>query len=210
MFKEYGRYDGHGLAERVRTREVSPAELLEAALALAEAVNPRLNAIITPMHDIARARAREPLDGPFAGVPFLVKDLFQEYAGVRAAYGGSFYAVPKKAANKAAAWDFIRLMKADAEVQRESLKALDSFPAMRAVLDDPVMDEPIAFLGGQRARQLWRETAVRIPAIPVNRFDALATTVIRDEFERVIARGKAIPEALADARRLIERRARRR
>lgn len=130
--------------------------------------------------------------------------------GVRAAYGGSFYAIPKKAANKTAAWDFIRLMTADAEVQRESLKALDSFPAMRAVLDDPVMDEPIAFLGGQRARQLWRETAVRIPAIPVNRFDALATTVIRDEFERVIARGKAIPEALADARRLIERRARRR
>ncbi|ANH70925.1 sugar ABC transporter substrate-binding protein [Mitsuaria sp. 7] len=130
--------------------------------------------------------------------------------GVQAAYGGSFYAIPKKAANKTAAWDFIRLMTADAEVQLESLKVLDSFPAMRAVLRDPVMDEPIAFLGGQRARQLWRETAAHIPAIPVNRFDVLATTVIRDEFERVIARGKAITEALADARHLIERRARRR
>ena len=130
--------------------------------------------------------------------------------GVQAAYGGSFYAIPKKAANKTAAWDFIRLMTADAQVQRESLQVLDSFPAMRAVLSDPVMDEPIGFLGGQRARQLWRETASHIPAIPVNRFDALATTVIRDEFERVVSKGKAIAEALADARHLIERRARRR
>lgn len=130
--------------------------------------------------------------------------------GVQAAYGGSFYAIPKKAANKTAAWDFIRLMTADAQVQLESLKVLDSFPAMRAVLRDPVMDEPIAFLGGQRARQLWRETASHIPAIPVNRFDVLATTVIRDEFERVISKGKAIAAALADARYLIERRARRR
>lgn len=130
--------------------------------------------------------------------------------GVQAAYGGSFYAIPKKAANKAAAWDFIRLMTADPQVQLESLEVLDSFPALLSVHRDPVMDEPIAFLGGQRARQLWRETASRIPAIPVNRFDALATTVIRDEFERVVARGKAIPEALADARHLIERRARRR
>ncbi|OWQ85348.1 sugar ABC transporter substrate-binding protein [Roseateles aquatilis] len=130
--------------------------------------------------------------------------------GVLAAYGGSFYAIPKKAANKAAAWDFIRLMTADPHVQLESLKVLDSFPALLSVHGDPVMDEPIAFLGGQRARQLWRDTARRIPAIPVNRFDAIATQIIRDEFEKVVARGKDIGEALKDARRLIERRARRR
>src|SRR5688572_9077716 len=87
MFKEYGNYDALGLAELVRNRQVSAPELLEAALARAEAVNPKLNAIITPMHDIARARAKETLEGPFAGVPFLTKDLFQEYAGVRTAYG---------------------------------------------------------------------------------------------------------------------------
>ncbi|HEX4896032.1 MAG TPA: amidase family protein, partial [Solimonas sp.] len=84
---DYQRHDGIGLAELVRKREVTPAELLEAALARAEAVNPRLNAIITPMHEQARARAAQPLEGAFAGVPFLVKDLFQEYAGVPAAYG---------------------------------------------------------------------------------------------------------------------------
>jgi amidase len=87
VFKEYGNYDALGLAALIRGGQVTATEVLEAALARAEAVNPRLNAIITPMHEIAGARAREKLSGPFAGVPFLVKDLFQEYAGVRVAYG---------------------------------------------------------------------------------------------------------------------------
>lgn len=130
--------------------------------------------------------------------------------GVLAAYGGSFYAIPKKAQNKAAAWDFIRMMTADPAVQLNSLKVLDSFPALAAVHADPVMDEPLAFLAGQQARRMWRDTAARIPAIPVNRFDSLATDIIRDEFERVISKGKDIPTALRDARVLIERRARRR
>jgi multiple sugar transport system substrate-binding protein len=131
--------------------------------------------------------------------------------GVQAAYGGSFYAIPKKAQNKAAAWDFIRLMTADKAVQLDSLRVLDSFPALLAAQQDALMDEPIEFLGGQRARQMWRETAAQVPATPVSAFDSLATDVIRDEFEKVIGRSnKPIAEALHDARELIERRARRR
>ncbi len=130
--------------------------------------------------------------------------------GIQAAYGGSFYAIPKKAQNKAAAWDFIRLMTASPGVQLQALQVLDSFPALVSVYQDPVMDEAIDFLGGQRARQMWRETAIRIPAIPVHRFDDLATEIIRNEFEQVIARGKDIAVALAEARHLLERRARRR
>lgn len=84
---DYQQHDGLGLAALVRRGEVSPAELLEAAIARAAEVNPKLNAIITPMHEIARERARMPLQGPFAGVPFLIKDLFQDYAGVPSAYG---------------------------------------------------------------------------------------------------------------------------
>lgn len=84
---DYMKHDGLGLAGLVQKKEVSAAELLEAAIQRAEQVNPRLNALITPMYEIARKRAQEKLDGPFAGVPFLVKDLFQEYAGVPTAYG---------------------------------------------------------------------------------------------------------------------------
>src|SRR5690606_40497589 len=48
---------------------------------------PILNAIIIPMHEHAFKRSQQNLSGPFAGVPFLVKDLFQEYAGYPTSYG---------------------------------------------------------------------------------------------------------------------------
>ena len=130
--------------------------------------------------------------------------------GLHAAYGGSFYAIPKKARHPAAAWDFIRMMCADRDVQLNSLRVLDSFPALSAAQQDPLMDEPLAFLGGQPARRQWCETATRVPAIAVNRFDALATDIIRDAFEQVVSQAKPIPAALRDAQALIERRARRR
>jgi len=85
--EEYRRHDALGLAELVRNRQVSASELLEAALARSAEVNPKLNAIIIPMHELARERAKQNLEGAFAGVPFLTKDLFQEYAGVQTAYG---------------------------------------------------------------------------------------------------------------------------
>ncbi len=86
-FAEYRALDGVALAELVRTRQVSPSELLETAIARAQAVNPKLNAIVIPMHELARARARSELGGPFAGVPFLIKDLHQDYADVLASAG---------------------------------------------------------------------------------------------------------------------------
>ena len=129
--------------------------------------------------------------------------------GTWASYGGSFYAIPRKASHKAEAWEFIRFMTLDRETQLQALRVLDSFPSLLAAQEDPVMDEPIAFLGGQRARQLWREIARNVPAIPVNKFDAMATDVIRAEYDDVINRGKDIPAALAEARVLIEHRARR-
>jgi|WetSurMetagenome_2_1015567.scaffolds.fasta_scaffold87722_2 amidase len=83
VFPEYETYDATGLAELVRRREVSPATLLEAAIERIEARNPRVNAVVRPMFAEARRTASEPLpDGPFTGVPFLLKDLMAAYAGV--------------------------------------------------------------------------------------------------------------------------------
>jgi amidase len=81
-FAEYGRYDALGLAELVRTGQVSPVELLDEALARNALANPKINAVIHLME----ARAREAIaaglpDGPFRGVPFLIKDLLTAYAG---------------------------------------------------------------------------------------------------------------------------------
>lgn len=80
---EYIRHDALGLARLVREGEVRPLELLEAAMARADAVQPRLNAIVRRLDDAARSRCSEPFDpaAPFAGVPFLIKDLFQDLAG---------------------------------------------------------------------------------------------------------------------------------
>jgi len=81
-FTEYVQYDGIGLAELIRRREVSAAEVLETALARCDALNPILNAVIHRMDASARATVSSAaLDGPFGGVPFLVKDLVQFVAG---------------------------------------------------------------------------------------------------------------------------------
>jgi amidase len=85
---EYGTLDGLGLAALVRARKVSPAELLEEAIARAERVNPAVNAIVRPLYDDARRAAAvppgpsDPASAPFAGVPFLLKDLDAAVAGV--------------------------------------------------------------------------------------------------------------------------------
>ncbi|MGP0029897.1 MAG: amidase [Acidimicrobiales bacterium] len=74
--------DATAQAALVRHQEVSPAELVEGAIARIEKLNPVLNAVIHPLFDRARAEAAGPLpDGPFRGVPFLLKDLVAELAG---------------------------------------------------------------------------------------------------------------------------------
>ncbi len=75
-FAEYDHYDGLGLAHLVRKGEVSPLELLDEAIARIERHNPTLNAVIYKAYDQARAAAKSKLpDGPFKGVPFLIKDI---------------------------------------------------------------------------------------------------------------------------------------
>ncbi|MBI2833396.1 MAG: amidase [Acidobacteria bacterium] len=75
--------DASGLANLVRRKEITAVEVVEAAIRRLEQVNPVLNAVITPMFELARTQAAGPLpDAIFAGVPFLLKDLGPKYAGV--------------------------------------------------------------------------------------------------------------------------------
>ncbi|MCW2759251.1 MAG: amidase [Nocardioidaceae bacterium] len=74
---DYLSYDAVGLAQLVRDGDVKPRELLEAAKARAATVNPKINAIV---RDVAAA-PDDAKDGPFRGVPFLLKDLHQHLAG---------------------------------------------------------------------------------------------------------------------------------
>ncbi|MEJ2747655.1 MAG: amidase [Anaerolineae bacterium] len=90
-FPEYDQYDGLGLAELVRRKEVAPGELVEEAIRRIERLNPQLNAVIHKMYELGRQTAVSPPDGPFSGVPFLLKDLIATYAGVPTRNGCRFF-----------------------------------------------------------------------------------------------------------------------
>jgi amidase len=91
-FAEYDRYDALGLAELVQKGEVTPAELCEEAIERIERVNPQLNAVVRPMYDQGRETASKVgTEKPFAGVPFLIKDLLFDYAGVPTSMGCKSY-----------------------------------------------------------------------------------------------------------------------
>lgn len=128
-----------------------------------------------------------------------------------AAYGGTFFAIPKSApqANKQLAWEFIQMMTLNPDVQLSAFKSQDAFPALIDVYDDPFFELPIPFLGEQKARLIWREAAKHIAAISVHKQDAFAEEVINTELDKVLDRGKDIKTALADAQRLLEKRAKR-
>jgi len=99
-FAEYETFDATGLAELIRSRQVSAREVVEAAIARIDARNPRLNAVVSRLDQQALDAARA-LDGagaeagaqaPFAGVPFLVKDSGIQVQGERTSNGSRFWA----------------------------------------------------------------------------------------------------------------------
>src|SRR6266567_6063649 len=90
-FKEYGNYDAVGLAELVRKKEVSAQELLDEAIARTARVDPEINAVVVKHFDYAKRQIDNGLpDGPFTGVPFLLKDL-DILEGTRTTSGASVY-----------------------------------------------------------------------------------------------------------------------
>lgn len=87
-FPEYHKYDGLGLAELVTRKDVTPGDLLDEAIRRIEDHNPRINAVINKLYDRARASIEAGLpDGPFTGVPILVKDLVYMLEGVPTSAG---------------------------------------------------------------------------------------------------------------------------
>src|SRR2546423_12702183 len=90
-FSEYGSYDGMGLAELVRKKQVSAGELLDEAIVRTAKIDPQINAVVVKHYDHAERQLERRLpDGPFTGVPFLLKDL-EILAGTRTTSGASLY-----------------------------------------------------------------------------------------------------------------------
>jgi Asp-tRNA(Asn)/Glu-tRNA(Gln) amidotransferase A subunit family amidase len=92
MIGDLGARDATALAELVAAKEVSPTELLDAALAAVEARNPAINAVVLMQEDVARRAIAAGLpEGPFRGVPFLLKDLMTAYAGEPMRFGSRLF-----------------------------------------------------------------------------------------------------------------------
>ncbi len=92
MFNEYADYDGLGLAQLIRQGEISAQEVLETAITLCERGNPTLNAVVHPAYDLARRQLRDGVpDGPFAGVPMLIKNTGFEVCGQRLSSGSRLF-----------------------------------------------------------------------------------------------------------------------
>lgn len=90
---EYQSQDAMGLAELVRTGEVTPADLLDVAIRCVETIDPGVNAVVVDMRDEARRHLAQDLPdaAPFRGVPYLLKDLRADYAGVATTAGSRFF-----------------------------------------------------------------------------------------------------------------------
>ncbi len=90
-FDDIAALDATGQAELVARGDVQPIELVDIAIERLELVNATINAVVTPMYDLALKAASVPIPvGPFTGVPFLLKEFLAEYAGVRFTEGSEF------------------------------------------------------------------------------------------------------------------------
>lgn len=91
-FADYARHDAVGLAELIRKRKIGAAEVLEAAIARTEALNPAINAVVLKHYELAREAVRAGLPaGPLSGVPMLLKDLGIQLRGTVTSNGSAFF-----------------------------------------------------------------------------------------------------------------------
>ncbi|MEJ6121034.1 ABC transporter substrate-binding protein [Vibrio sp. 2-Bac 85] len=130
--------------------------------------------------------------------------------GALASWGGSFYAIPVKAKHKPEAWEFIKFMSTTKEIQLLGMKEINAFPALIEAQDDPFFEEKLPYLGNQQARLAWKETAMKIPSVSMDRYDEVARQIVSDALEKVLEHDADIDTVLADAVKQIKRKARRR
>ncbi|AIZ45052.1 sugar ABC transporter substrate-binding protein [Deinococcus radiopugnans] len=128
--------------------------------------------------------------------------------GGYASWGGSFYAIPTASKNKQWAWEFIKFMTVDQGSQIKAFIDNGAFPALLSAQNDPIFNQGVPFLGGQKARVLWRDAARKTQPIDVNKYDSVADQILATELTNVLEQGKDIKQALTDARAQILRRAR--
>ncbi len=106
------------------------------------------------------------------------------------------------------AWELLKFLTTSKESQIAAFKTIGAFPALLAAQEDPAFEEQVEFLGGQKARVLWRDAARRVKPLKANKYDRIAFEIVSTALSQVLNEGKDIPAALAEAKQLIQRRMR--
>lgn len=128
-------------------------------------------------------------------------------AGIYGTWGGSYLAIPNQAKNPEAAWDLIEYMISE-DNQMAGFKNIAAFPAHTGTYDDAAFAEPIEYLRGQKARQLFAEIAENITPVTPMKGDLIAEDLVNEALDKVLNDGVSIEKALSDAERQIKRRVR--
>ncbi|NOY08518.1 MAG: extracellular solute-binding protein [Spirochaetes bacterium] len=125
-----------------------------------------------------------------------------------ASIGGTYLSIPEQIPvdKKLPAWELIKYLTTNPAAQLITFKKIDAFPSLTTIFNDPVMDEPVAYFGNQKARKLFAEIALKIPESSVSKYDVIARDIWITAVTNVII-GKASVEAAYDkAKKQIENR----
>lgn len=128
--------------------------------------------------------------------------------GVLVSWGGTFYGIPQQSTNREAAWELIKFLTLDEEVQLEMFRIINAFPALPATFEDPSFSEELEFMGGQPARELFADVALRIEGVPTHPGDTVAEEIFASAMAQILQEGRDVQTALDEAQRLVERRIR--
>lgn len=118
-----------------------------------------------------------------------------------AALGGTYLSIPEEvpAENKAAAWEVIKYLCTEPQAQLNTFREIDAFPALTTVYDDPVMNEPVDYFGGQRVRLIYADIARNIPSAEVSEYDAAVLALFSNAITDVLVNDVEVEDAYQNA-----------
>lgn len=123
--------------------------------------------------------------------------------------GGTYLQIPKLAQNKPLAWEFVTFLTADAGTQNAIFKKTGIVPAYKPAWSSAIYDEPVPYLGGQKAWRMMVELAQNVKPVAYSPVDALGTDLLNAQVDQAI-NGKAKPrQALLNAATQLQERAQR-
>lgn len=118
-----------------------------------------------------------------------------------AALGGTYLSIPEQvpAEKKAVAWEVIKYLTTSSNAQVTTFETIDAFPALTTVFEDPIMNEPVDYFGGQKVRKLYAEIARNIPNAPVSEYDAAVLSVFGNAITDVLVNGVSVEDSYQTA-----------